>query len=87
MQNLTEREKVLCTFHYPLNKLEPSKKTKKEMDLVKALAKAEGNLKFLAEVSSSSDWQGSMTQGEAILNALNFVQEASQLNTEIRYSK
>ena len=57
------------------------------MDLVQALAKAEGNLKFLAEVSSSSDWQASMTQGEAILNALEYVQEASKLNTEIRYSK
>ena len=80
MQNLTEREKVLCTFHYPLNKLEPSKKTKKEIELVQALAKAEGNLQFLAEVSSSSDWQGSMTQGQAILDALNFVQQAANLS-------
>ena len=41
-----------------------------------ALSKAEGNLNHLARESNQSDWGGSITQGEAILNALNAVQQA-----------
>tara|TARA_B100001093_G_C26498869_1_gene872358 strand:- start:347 stop:562 length:216 start_codon:yes stop_codon:yes gene_type:complete len=47
-----------------------------ELDMGLALSKAEGNLNFLAEVSNSPEWQGTMTQGMAILDALNAVQEA-----------
>tara|TARA_A200000159_G_C7249819_1_gene308253 strand:+ start:513 stop:728 length:216 start_codon:yes stop_codon:yes gene_type:complete len=47
-----------------------------ELDIGLALSKAEGNLNFLAEVSNSPEWQGTMTQGMAILDALNAVQEA-----------
>lgn len=80
MQNLTEREKILS-----ITKL--GNRASKELDIVQLLAKAEGNLQFLAEVSNSSDWQGSMTQGQAILDALNFVQQAANLHTELRNSK
>lgn len=80
MQNLTEREKILS-----ITKL--GDRASKEIDIVQLLARAEGNLQFLAEVSNSSDWQGSMTQGQAILDALNFVQQAANLHTELRNSK
>lgn len=80
MQNLTEREKILS-----ITKLRD--RASKEIDIVQLLARAEGNLQFLAEVSNSSDWQGSMTQGQAILDALNFVQQAANLHTELRNSK
>ncbi len=80
MQNLTEREKILS-----ITKL--GDRASKELDIVQLLARAEGNLQFLAEVSSSSDWQGSMTQGQAILDALNFVQQAANLHTQLRNSK
>ena len=80
MQNLTERGKILS-----ITKL--GNRASKELDIVQLLAKAEGNLQFLAEVSNSSDWQGSMTQGQAILDALNFVQQAANLHTELRNSK
>ena len=80
MENLTEREKILS-----MTKL--GNRASKQLDIVQLLSKAQGNLQFLAEVSSSSDWQGSITQGQAILDALNFVQQAANLHTEIRYSK
>tara|TARA_A100001015_G_C14421078_1_gene492943 strand:+ start:252 stop:494 length:243 start_codon:yes stop_codon:yes gene_type:complete len=80
MQNLTEREKILS-----ITKL--GDRASKELDIVQLLARAEGNLQFLAEVSNSSDWQGSMTQGQAILDALNFVQQAANLHTQLRNSK
>ena len=80
MQNLTEREKILS-----ITKL--GNRASKELDIVQLLAKAEGNLQFLAEVSNSSVWQGSITQGQAILDALNFVQQAANLHTELRNSK
>lgn len=80
MQNLTEREKILS-----ITKL--GDRASKEIDIVQLLARAEGNLQFLAEVSNSSDWQGSMTQGQAILDALNFVQQAANLHTQLRNSK
>ena len=80
MQNLTEREKILS-----ITKL--GDRASKEIDIVQPLARAEGNLQFLAEVSNSSDWQGSMTQGQAILDALNFVKQAANLHAELRNSK
>ena len=80
MENLTEREKILS-----ITKL--GNRASKELDIVQLLARAEGNLQFLAEVSNSSDWQGSMTQGQAILDALNFVQQAANLHTQLRNSK
>ena len=80
MQNLTEREKILSIT-------KPGDRASKELDIVQLLARAEGNLQFLAEVSNSSDWQGSMTQGQAILDALNFVQQAANLHTQLRNSK
>ena len=80
MQNLTEREKILS-----ITKL--GNRASKQLDIVQLLAKAEGNLQFLAEVSSSSGWQGSITQGQAILDALNFVQQAANLHTELTHKK
>jgi hypothetical protein len=80
MQNLTEREKILLT-----TKL--GNRASKQLDIVQLLSKAQGNLQFLAEVSSSSDWQGSITQGQAILDALNFVQQATNLQIELTHKK
>ena len=80
MQNLTEREKILLT-----TKL--GNRASKQLDIVQLLSKAQGNLQFLAEVSSSSDWQGSITQGQAILVALNFVQQATNLQIELTHKK
>tara|TARA_B100000900_G_C20173068_1_gene550652 strand:- start:296 stop:538 length:243 start_codon:yes stop_codon:yes gene_type:complete len=80
MPNLTEREKILS-----ITKL--GNRASKELDIVQLLARAEGNLQFLAEVSNSSDWQGSITQGQAILDALNFVQQATNLQIELRHTK
>ena len=80
MQNLTEREKILLT-----SKL--GNRASKQLDIVQLLSKAQGNLQFLAEVSSSSDWQGSITQGQAILDALNFVQQATNLQIELTHKK
>lgn len=42
-----------------------------ELDLSLALSKAEGNLKFLAQTDTAT-----MTQGEAVLDALHAVQQA-----------
>ena len=80
MQNLTEREKILS-----MTKL--GNRASKQLDIVQLLSKAQGNLQFLAEVSSSSDWQGSITQGQAILDALNFVQQATNLQIELTHQK
>ena len=80
MENLTEREKILS-----MTKLR--NRASKELDIVQLLSKAQGNLQFLAEVSSSSDWQGSITQGQAILDALNFVQQATNLQIELTHKK
>tara|TARA_B100000989_G_scaffold85310_1_gene61214 strand:- start:780 stop:1022 length:243 start_codon:yes stop_codon:yes gene_type:complete len=80
MQNLTEREKILS-----MTKL--GNRASKQLDIVQLLSKAQGNLQFLAEVSSSSDWQGSITQGQAILDALNFVQQATNLQIELTHKK
>lgn len=80
MENLTEREKILS-----MTKL--GNRASKQLDIVQLLSKAQGNLQFLAEVSSSSDWQGSITQGQAILDALNFVQQATNLQIELTHKK
>ena len=80
MQNLTEREKILS-----MTKL--GNRASRQLDIVQLLSKAQGNLQFLAEVSSSSDWQGSITQGQAILDALNFVQQATNLQIELTHKK
>ena len=42
------------------------------------LAEAEGNLNHLARESNSSDWQGTITQGMAIIGALKAVQKANE---------
>ena len=58
-----------------------------DLNLGLALAKAEGNLNYLAHESNSSDWQGTITQGMAILDALNAVQEARKAFQEIKQNK
>ena len=59
----------------------------RDLDLSLALSKAEGNLKFLAGESSKEDWQSSITQGMAILDALNAVQVARKTWQEIIQEK
>jgi hypothetical protein len=59
----------------------------RDLDLSLALSKAEGNLKFLAGESSKEDWQSSITQGMAILDALNAVQVARKAWQEIIQEK
>ena len=58
-----------------------------DLDLGLALAKAEGNLNHLARESNSSDWQGTITQGMTILDALNAVQKARRSFHEIKQNK
>jgi hypothetical protein len=58
-----------------------------DLDLGLALAKAEGNLNHLARESNSSDWQGTITQGITILDALNAVQKARKAFQEIKLNK
>jgi hypothetical protein len=55
---------------------ETRKELNLDLDLGLALGKAEGNLNFLAEQSNKENWQGSITQGMAILDALEAVQVA-----------
>jgi hypothetical protein len=57
------------------------------LDLGLALAEAEGNLNHLARESNSSDWQGTITQGMTILDALNAVQKARKAFQEIKQNK
>ncbi len=59
----------------------------RDLDLGLSLAKAEGNLNFLAKESNEKDWQGSITQGMAILDALNAVQVARKAWQEIIHEK
>ena len=49
-----------------------------KIDLGMGLAKAEGNLKHLARESNSSNWKGTFTQAETIMDALHAVQEARE---------
>jgi hypothetical protein len=58
-----------------------------DLDLSLALAEAEGNLNHLARESNSSDWQGTITQGMTILDALNAVQKARKAFQEINQNK
>ena len=58
-----------------------------DLDLGLALAEAEGNLNHLARESNSSDWQGTITQGITILDALNAVQKARKAFQEIKQNK
>jgi len=58
-----------------------------DLDLGLALAEAEGNLNHLARESNSSDWQGTITQGVTILDALNAVQKARKAFQEIKQNK
>ena len=70
------------------NKVEEvRKKLNLDLDLGLALAEAEGNLNHLARESNSSDWQGTITQGMTILDALNAVQKARKAFQEIKQNK
>ena len=66
---------------------ETKKELNRDLDLGLALSKAEGNLNFLAEESSKEDWQSSITQGMAILDALEAVQVARKAWQEIIQEK
>ena len=67
-----------------MNQLKEIKKElNRDLDLGLALAQAEGNLNFLARESSKEDWQSSITQGMAILDALEGVQAARKAWQEI----
>ena len=67
-----------------MNQIEEIRKDiNRDLDLGLALSKAEGNLNFLAGESSKEDWQSSMTQGMAILDALEAVQVARKAWQEI----
>ena len=71
-----------------MNELEQVKKElNRDLDLGLALSKAEGNLNFLAGESSKKNWQSSMTQGMAILEALEAVQVARKAWQEIIHEK
>ena len=58
-----------------------------DLELGLALSKAEGNLRFLAEQSNQENWKGSVTEGMAILDALNAVQKARKEWQEIIFAK
>ena len=71
-----------------MNHLEQVKKEiNRDLDLGLALSKAEGNLNFLAGESQQDNWQSSMTQGMAILDALEAVQVARKAWQEIIQEK
>ena len=62
------------------NDTQPQEKSKfPSIDLVEQLAKAEGNLKFLAQAEMAS-----FTQGESVLEALHAVQQASKFFQQIQ---
>tara|TARA_B110000495_G_scaffold13949_1_gene10084 strand:- start:1235 stop:1465 length:231 start_codon:yes stop_codon:yes gene_type:complete len=58
-----------------------------DLDLGLALAEAEGNLNHLARESGKADWEGSITQGMTILDALNAVQKARKSFQQIKQNK
>ena len=67
-----------------MNQIEQIRKeVNRDLDLGLALSKAEGNLNFLAGESSKENWKSSMTQGIAILDALQAVQVARKAWQEI----
>jgi HAMP domain-containing protein len=66
---------------------ETTKELNLNLDVSLALAKAESNLNELARQSNSSDWQGTITQGIEILDALNAVQKAKKAFEEIKQNK
>jgi len=71
-----------------MNQLEEIKKEiNRDLDLGLALSKAEGNLNFLAGESQQENWQSSITQGMAILDALEAVQVARKAWQEIIQEK
>ena len=70
-----------------INLDEIKKELNLDLDLGLALAEAEGNLNHLARESNSSDWQGTITQGVTILDALNAVQKARKAFQAIRQNK
>lgn len=71
-----------------MNQLEQVKKElNRDLDLGLALSKAEGNLNFLAGESQQENWQSSITQGMAILDALEAVQVARKAWQEIIQEK
>lgn len=69
------------------NLTQVKKELNRELDLGLALSKAEGNLNFLAQESSVENWQPSITQGMAILDALEAVQIARKAFQEILTEK
>ena len=67
-----------------MNQIEEIRKElNRDLDLGLALSKAEGNLNFLAGESQQDNWQSSITQGMAILDALEAVQVARKTWQEI----
>ena len=66
---------------------ELKKDLNRDLDLGLALSKAEGNLNFLAGESNQENWESSITQGMAILDALEAVQVARKAWQEIIHEK
>ena len=66
---------------------EVRKELNRDLDLGLALSKAEGNLNYLAGESNQENWQSSMTQGMAIMDALHAVQQARKAWQDILYGE
>lgn len=73
------------TDNNTLTQTKPDRDIKLELGL--ALSKAEGNLNFLAGQSQQENWQSSMTQGMAIMDALHAVQQARKAWQDILYGE
>ena len=61
------------------NETQPQESKFPSIDLVEQLAKAEGNLKFLAQAQMAT-----FTQGESVLEALHAIQQAGKLFDQIQ---
>ena len=61
------------------NEIQPQENKFPSIDLVEQLAKAEGNLKFLAQAEMAT-----FTQGESVIEALHAEQQASKLFRQIQ---
>ena len=61
------------------NETQPQESKFPSIDLVEQLAKAEGNLKFLAQAEMAT-----FTQGESVLEALHAVQQAYKFFRQIQ---